>query len=47
MNVHKQKFYLLKQHCESFEIWLASIMINTEGNILDNDIGPRALTLSL
>jgi len=22
-------------------------MINTEGNILDNDIGPRALTLSL
>jgi len=32
MNVHKQKLYLLEQRRDSFEIWLASIRINTEGN---------------
>jgi len=34
MNLHNQKLYLLKQHSESFEIWLAIIRINTEGKSL-------------
>ena len=34
MNVHKQKLFLLKQHSESFEIWLASIRTNTEGKAI-------------
>ena len=34
MNLHNQKLCLLKQHSESFEIWLAIIRINTESKSL-------------
>jgi len=43
MNVHKQKLFLLKQHSESFEIWLASIRTNTEGKSLNKKVGSAVL----
>jgi len=44
MNVHKQNLFLLKQHSESFEIWLASIRTyNTEGKSLIIKLGSAVL----
>ena len=43
MNVHKQKLFLLKQHSESFEMWLASIRTNTEGKSLNIKVGSAVL----
>jgi len=43
MNVHKQKLFLLKQHSESFEMWLASIRTNTEGKSLIIKVGSAVL----
>jgi len=40
MNLHKQKLYLLKQHSESFEIWLAIIRIKTKDKSLIMKLGP-------
>jgi len=39
MHLHKDQLYLLDQHSKSFEIWSALIRINTEGYIVDNEIG--------
>jgi len=45
MNLYKQKLYLLKQHSESFEIWLAITKINTEGKSLNMKVGPGVVQL--
>ena len=39
MHLHKDQLYLLEQHSKSFEIWSAIIRINTEGYIVDYEIG--------
>ena len=46
LNVNKQKLYLLEQHSESFEIWLASISINTEGKSLIMKLGPVLVVMT-
>ena len=47
MNVHKQQLYLLELRSESFEIWLASIMINTEDKSLSMTLGLELLFKSV
>jgi len=47
MNVHTQQLYLLELRSESFEIWLASIMINTEDKSLSMTLGPELLFKSV
>jgi len=41
MHVHKHTLYLLEQLSESYEIWSASIQINTEGKSLNMKVGPK------
>ena len=40
MNLRTHQLYLLKQHSESFKIWLAIIRINIEGKSLIMKLGP-------
>ena len=40
MNLHKHPLYLLEQHSESYEIWSATIRINTDGKSLNMKLGP-------
>ena len=38
--IGKHQLYLLEQHSESYEIWSATIRINTEGKSLNMKLGP-------
>jgi len=42
MNLHKHQLYSLEQQSESFNIWSASIRINSEGKSLIMILGPGA-----
>ena len=37
----KHQLYLLEQHSESYEIWSATIRINTDGKSLNMKLGPQ------
>jgi len=41
--LHKNQLYWVKQCIESYEIWSAIIIINTEGKSLNLKLGPATV----